>query len=101
MEYLCVNNILYFILYNTIYIAYIEKNVGGILFRPDENNVKKINICSLTHFLVQPLNIKRPEVFEMFWTPNNWDMNYIVITCGAWGIKSLFDYTYTTIYSLF
>ena len=88
----CVENVLYFIFYNTIYIAYIETSIGGILFRPDENNISRANFGSLIHFLVQPLSITQPEVFDMFWKPKNWDMNYLVVTCGAWGLKSIYDY---------
>jgi hypothetical protein len=89
----CIDNLLYFILYNIIYVTYIETRIGGILFRPDQDNVYRPNFCSLVNFLIQPLNIKRAEVFDMFWKPKNWDMNYLVVTCGAWSIKGIYNYT--------
>jgi hypothetical protein len=81
--------IAYFTLYNIAFIAYVEKYVKGILIRPDSNGDLRMVPTSLLNFLVQPLNIRQPEVFKSFWT-ENLDINYANVSFCAWAGKFIF-----------
>ena len=67
------NLFLYIIFVTTIFIIYVEYNVGGILFRPNSSGKISTNLYSLFSYLIDPLYNK------FLWQPQLLDVNYIFV----------------------
>ena len=67
-------NLFYYIIFiTTIFIIYVEYNVGGILFRPNSLGKLSTNLYSLFSYLTNPLYNK------FLWQPQLLDVNYIFV----------------------
>jgi len=79
----------YFVLYNGLYMYYIESNKGtqGVLFRPDSDGNKRLAPWSYLNFISQPINVFKPRVAKAFWEFRNLDINYLAVSSMAWSLK--------------
>jgi len=79
------NLLSYIIFVTTIFIIYVEYNVGGILFRPNSLGKLSTNLYSLFSYLIDPLYNK------FLWQPQLLDVNYIfVLGCSIILYKLLY-----------
>jgi hypothetical protein len=67
------NLLSYIIFVTTIFIIYVEYNVGGILFRPNSLGKLSTNLYSLFSYLIDPLHN------SFLWQPQLLDVNYIFV----------------------
>jgi hypothetical protein len=67
------NLLLYIIFVTTIFIIYVEYNVGGILFRPNSLGKLSTNLYSMFSYLIDPLYNK------FLWSVQLLDVNYIFV----------------------
>jgi hypothetical protein len=74
------------------FILYVEYTIGNVLYRTNSQGTRSLNISSMIHFLVNPLQS------SSLWNYHLLDVNYVFIWMYIWGIKSV--YTYLILYPM-